>query len=207
MASRSVLFLCLWALAGCGSSGDGDVSTADDNELNDPIGVIERDLKPPMDPPTSEQIGASTSSILADAMKGLTSKKTTRGNDGCTLVQMFNADDVVVVEHTSCPKSEVVRLLRSDGRTRAEYGDFNKDGKIDRFSSEDGPVAQYTDSNFDGTIDVVIERVSLLKDFSLEGYEGASYPQSAFLFRIREDRNRDGTLDLEKYTAKGALAR
>jgi hypothetical protein len=207
MASRSWLVLCLLALAGCGSSSGDGTSTADDNELNDPIGVIERDLDPPMEPPTSEQIGTSTSGVLAEAMKGLASKKTTRENDGCTLVQMFNADDVIVVEHTTCPKSEVVRLLRSDGRTRAEYGDFNKDGRVDRFSSEDGAVAQYTDSNFDGKVDVVIERVALIKDFSLDGYEGAEYPKSAFLFRIREDKNRDGKLDLEKLTAKGALAR
>jgi hypothetical protein len=207
MALRSVICLCLSALAGCGSSGGNDVSTADDNDLTDPIGVIERELTPPIEPPTSEHIGASTSAVLAEAMKGLASKKTTRGNDGCTLVQMFNADDVVVVEHTTCPKSQVVRLLRSDGRTRAEYGDFDNDGKVDRFSTEDGPVAQYTDSNFDGKIDSVVERVSLLEDFSLEGYEGASYPKSAFLFRVREDRNRDGKLDFEKYTAKGALAR
>jgi len=207
MGSRAWLLLLAAVAAGCGSSADDGsgegVTTADD--LTDPVGVLEQRLTPPLPAPSSPLIGASMADVLNEAMRGLASKQTTRDDDGCTMVRMFDAQDVLAVEHLTCSRSEVVRILGPDGRTKAEHLDFNKDGKVDRYSSEEGRVAQFTDSNFDGKIDVVVERVALLDDFSLEGY--GDYPKSAFLFRVRESFMRDGFLHNEKLTAKGALAK
>ena len=46
--------------------------------------------------------------------------------------------------------------------------------------------------------------VEKIKDFSLAGYD-EDFPKSAFLSRVREDRDHDGKLDHEKLTARGAL--
>jgi len=94
--------------------------------------------------------------------------------------------------------------LDTDGTTKAEHSDLNKDGKVDSYAGESGPVVRYADTNFDGKIDLVIERVDLVKDFSMKGYDEV-FPKSKFLHRIREDQNRDGKLETEKLTALGTL--
>lgn len=110
-----------------------------------------------------------------------------------------------MVERVQCPTSDVVRLFAADGTTiRAEHADLNRDGKVDRYTSQTEEVAQYVDTKFDGAIDVVVERVDALDDLSMEGYE-ETFSRSNFLYRVRADRNRDGRLDFEKLTARGLL--
>ena len=189
-------------MVACSSSDN--VATDDDNELNEGIGALERDLLPPLDAPTSDRIGAKTSDVLAALSTELSPEAAKSLGDGCNQTNLVDGAKKVVVEHVVCKGSEVVRLLAANGTTAVEHADLNRDGKIDRFSDVEGTVAQYRDVNFDGRIDVVIERVERVEDFSIAGYERV-FPKSAFLYRIREDRNRDGKLDLEKLTARGAL--
>lgn len=206
LLAGSALFL----VVGCSAASDGSV-TDDANELNEGRGSLERELDPPIAVPTSALIGAKLSDVLAEAKGTATAGAPTKDSD-CTTTKYKDATKKVVVEHVACAGSEVVRVLDTEGTTTAEHADLNKDGKVDRYSGEpgavdavvQGAVVQLVDTNYDGKIDVVVERVDKVKDFSMNGYE-ETFPKSAFLHRVREDRNRDGKLDHETLTARGAL--
>lgn len=193
----------LFLLAGC-TADDGTV-TDDSAEINHARGSLEREIDPPIAVPKSERIGASIADVLENA-KGTATGKKAPAVDGCVTTTFKDAETKKpIVEHVACKASETVRLLAEDGTVAEEHADLNGDGKVDRFSSDDGVTAQLVDTNFDGKINVVVERVDKVKDFSLEGYD-EDYPKSKFLYRIREDRNRDGKLDFERLTARGTLS-
>lgn len=189
-------------VGGCGSD-DGAV-TDDSSEINEGRGSLEREMDPPMAPPTTPLIGAKMTAVF-DAAKGtLTAGSPKESDDGCTKTELKDPKKTVLVERITCATSDTIRLLNEDGTTKEEHSDLNKDGEVDRYTNESGAVAQYTDNNFDGKVDVIVERVDKLKDFSMKGYE-ETFPKSSFLYRIREDRNKDGKLDHEKLTARGVL--
>lgn len=203
---RLALLVCssLLVLAGCNAGDDGAV-TDDSAEINEGRGSLERLIDPPIAAPKSELIGAKMLDVLAEAKGTATALAPSAAIEGCTTTRFKDAKTKqIVAERVECKRSEVLRFLAADGTTTAEHADLNKDGKVDRFSGEEGAVASFVDTNFDGKIDVVVERVEKVKDFSMEGYDEV-FPKSRFLFRVREDRNRDGKLDFEKLTARGAL--
>ena len=205
MRSLAVL-LCsgLLVLVGCAVDDDGSV-TDDSNELNEGRGGLERPLEPPLDLPKSPLIGAKITDVYAKAKGTLAASAPKELKGDCTLTTIKDAATKnVIVERTVCKRSDVVRLFAADGTLTAEHADLNKDGAVDRYTGESGAVAQYMDNNFDGKIDVIVERVTKVKDFSMKGYD-ETFPKSSFLLRIREDRDRDGKLDHEKLTARGAL--
>jgi hypothetical protein len=201
---RSLFFLtAALCLVGCSATDDSAV-TDDNNELNEGVGSLERALSPQVAAPKNDAIGAKTSEVLANAI-GTATGATKKGKDGCSTTTYKDAEtDKVIVRDIVCSKSETIEVLDADGKVSEEHADLDKDGKVDRYSSESGVIAQLLDTNYNGKIDVVIERVSKLKDFSMEGYD-VVYPKSRFLYRIREDRNRDGKMDWERLTAKGIL--
>jgi hypothetical protein len=204
MRHLSILFSsALLVLVGC-TQGDG-VVTDDSSEVNEGRSALERPLDPPVTVPSSPFIGASVEAIFADAKGSATVLAPEQLVDGCSRTKVEDATtQTILVERIECQGSDLVRFLEDNGTIKAEHADLNKDGKVDRYSSETDDVAQYTDTNFDGEIDVVVERVERLKDFSMTGY-GETFPQSKFLYRIREDRDRDKKLDLEKLIARGTL--
>jgi hypothetical protein len=189
-------------LVACASKDD--TTTDDSSEINEGRGSIERELTPPIAPPTSPFIGAKLDDVFLKAAGSNTPSAAQKQND-CMLTDVKDATTKkIVVQRVVCASSDTVRVLDSGGTMTAEHLDANKDGKVDRYTGQDGAVSQYEDTNFDGTIDVVVERVDKVTDFSLKGY-GENLPKSDFLYRIREDRNHDGKLDHEKLTAKGSL--
>jgi hypothetical protein len=207
MRSRALFLAALstigvLALVGCGSD-DGAV-TDDSSEINEGRGSLEREMDPPMASPTTPLIGAKMSEVFDQAKGTLTVGSPKEADDGCTTTQLKDTKKKVLVERITCGKSDTIRLLNEDGTTKEEHSDLNKDGEVDRYTNETGAIAQYVDNNFDGKVDVIVERVDKLKDFSMKGYE-ETFPKSSFLYRIREDRNKDGKLDHEKLTARGTL--
>lgn len=203
-AMRYLAFVLLASLVGCSSSEDS-VSTDDGNELNEGIGVIDRAIATPIAVPESDALGVTMSAVLEEASEGLRAAAPTTSG-GCSLVKLFDAADALKIEHTTCAGSETIRILAANGTTAREHADLDNDGKVDRWSSEEGVIAQIADTDFDGKVDVLVERVALVDDFSLAGYD-VEYPKSSFLFRVREDRNHDGRFEFEKLTARGALAK
>jgi hypothetical protein len=195
----------LFVLIGC-SADDGSV-TDDSAEINEGRGSIERELDPPMAPPTSPLIGAKMSDVLAKATTGTTKGTAKKGKDCSQTDYKSTSTKKIVVEHLVCAGSETIRLVDEDGLATEEHFDLNKDGKVDRFAGTEGAIVTYGDSDYDGKIDLIIERVDRLKDFSLKGYddEDEDLSKSRFLHRIREDRDHDGKLDHERLTAKGTL--
>lgn len=197
------LTLGLLMTAACSGTTDDDAVTDSSAEFN-ARSSLERELKPTIAPPTSGFIGASTSDVIQKSKANLTvlSSKTDK-DSGCRTTIYKDTKSKPLLTIVECETSIQIRLRTAQGMI--EHSDLNKDGKIDRYANDDGLVAQYIDRNYDGKIDVVVERVELIEDFSLAGY-GEDHPKSTFLFRIREDSNRDGKLDLEKLTVRGLLA-
>lgn len=199
--------LAVVALVGCSSSSaDDGVATNDANEINEGRGALERELDPPVAAPASTVIGAKMTDVLTAAKGTATAGAAVKLGEDCTSTPYKDGKTKkVVVFDVQCKSSAVVRVMDTDGETvKAEHTDLNKDGKVDRWTGADKAIVQLTDTNFDGKLDVVVEKVELLKDFSLEGYDEA-FPKDRFLYRVREDRNRDGKLDYEKLIARGAL--
>lgn len=206
---RSLLFFLACAgtigLVGC-SAGDEDGSVTDDsNEIVQGRSFIEKELKPALAPPTPAIIGKATTEVVTQATAGKTSAGKKDAGDGCTLEKFVDAaSKAVVAERETCKRTDIIRLVDAEGNATTTWSDLNKDGKIDRFAGEDGAFVLYADANFDGKVDQTIERVDRIEDFSLKGYS-ETYPKSKFVHRIREDRNKDGKLDSEKYVSKGLL--
>jgi hypothetical protein len=206
---RSLLFFlaCVGAtsLVACSTEGDDGSVTDDSNEIVQGRSFIEKELKPAIAPPTPAVIGKPMTEALAEATAGKGSAGKKNSGDGCT-VEKFGDPGTknIVAEREVCKSTDILRLLDADGNATTTWSDLNKDGKIDRFAGEDGAFVLYADANFDGKVDQTMERVDRIQDFSLKGYE-ETYPKSKFVHRIREDRNKDGKLDYEKYLAKGLL--
>jgi hypothetical protein len=200
------LSICGVLLAvGCTSSEEDGSVTDDSNEIIEGRGSIERKLDPPIAAPTNALINAKMSDVLTQVKAAMTAGAPEKLGDDCTVTKFKDAKTKkVVVEHVDCKKSALIRVLNEDGTMKAEHSDLNKDGKVDRWAGTSGTIVQLADTNVDGKIDVIVERVDLVKDFSMEGYD-ETFPKSKFLFRVREDRNRDGKFEVEKLTAKGAL--
>lgn len=198
-----LLILSLVALGGCSSSGD-NVATDDSNELNEGRGSLERKIDPPMAAPSSDKIGTSISEILTAAKGTLTGKVIATTDEDCKQTNYKDTAKKQLVQHIECSKSVTVRIANEEGATISENADLNKDGKVDKWSGEDGSLIQIADTDFDGKIDLVIESVAKVKDFSMDGYD-ETFPKAKFLHRVREDRDRDGKFDHEKLTAKGIL--
>lgn len=193
LALASALLL---GLVACGGSDDDASSNVSDLEAG--RGALTRTITEALPVPTSPFIGAK----IADVQAAATAKAgATKRSADCTTTSYVGETSYQLLD---CKTSTTIRFLNADGTVREEHADLDKDGLVDRYTASSGKVAQYTDANFDGKIDVEIERVSELTDFSLDGYN-ESFPQSDFLYRIREDRNRDGALDFETLTARGAL--
>jgi len=193
------------ALVVCSIPADDGSVTDDSNEIVEGRSYVERDLKTPIDPPTPAIIGKATADVRTEATKGTASasKKNTAG--GCTLERFASTSTKkVVAEVETCKSTEIVRLVDAGGYATTTWSDLNKDGKIDRFSGEDGAFVLYADANFDGKVDQTIERVDMVNDFSMKGYD-ENFPKSKFVHRVRDDRNHDGKLDHEKLIAKGLL--
>ena len=200
MLHRHGFAFVLLGIVACGSSDDNASNNTSDLESG--RGALTRLVSPQLPVPTSPLIGVKLADVAASVTATAGAKKT--AND-CTTTPYHDASGAVVYQSIDCTTSSTIRFVNADGTTKEEHADLNKDGIVDRYTSETAAVAQYTDANFDGKIDVVIERVDELTDFSLDAYPGESFPASAFLFRIREDRNRDGGFDHETLTARGAL--
>jgi hypothetical protein len=201
------LFLAGLAGVGCSNATDDGTSTNADNEIVEES-TLEREIKPPVAAPETPIIGKDMSEVVTQLTAGMTAQAGEKLKGGCTLVRYKNAQGKVAAERETCEGSEIVHTVDGNGNVKTEYSDRNKDGKVDRFTGLDKSVVQYVDSNFDGTVDTIVEKVELIKDFSLKGYEnGSEYSKSKFLFRIREDRNRDGKLDIERLIAKGPLTK
>lgn len=196
MLARAPFALLALALVACGGSDDDASSNVSDLEAG--RGALTRTIAEALPVPTSPFIGAKIADVQA-ASKATAG--TTKRSADCTTTSYVGETSYQLLD---CKTSTTIRFLNADGTVREEHADLDKDDLVDRYTSSTGKVAQYTDANFDGKIDVEIERVSELTDFSLDGYN-ESFPQSDFLYRIREDRNRDGALDFETLTARGAL--
>lgn len=199
MLLRGTACFVLVGLVACGSS---DNATSNTSDLESGRGALTRQISPQLPVPTSDLIGAKLADVAATvtATAG-TAKKST----DCSTTPYYDANKTVVYQRVDCTASLTIRFLNAGGTMKEEHADLNKDGLVDRYTNESAKVAQYTDANFDGKIDVVVERVDQLTDFSLVGYPGEDFPAAAFLYRIREDRNRDGGLDYETLSALGAL--
>ena len=207
MRSLLFFFACLGAtgLAGCSTEADDGSVTDDSAEIVQGRSFIEKELSPALAPPAPPVIGKATAEVAAEAARGKTSEGKKNIGDGCSLERFVDAaSKKVAAEREVCKRSDIVRLLDAAGNATTTWSDLNKDGKIDRFAGEDGAFVLYADANFDGKVDQTIERVDRISDFSTKGYE-ETYPKSKFAHRIREDRNKDGKLDYEKYVAKGLL--
>lgn len=192
LALASALLL---GLAACGSDDDASSNVSD---LEAGRGALTRTIAEALPVPTSAFIGAKLADVQASAKA---TAGTVKRSADCTTTSYVGETAYQLLD---CETSTTLRFLNADGTVREEHADLNKDRIVDRYTASSGKVAQYTDANFDGKIDVEIERVAELTDFSLDGYN-ESFPQSDFLYRIREDRNRDGALDFETLTARGAL--
>lgn len=208
---RSLLFFFACAcvgvagLAGCSTEAEDGSVTDDSNEIVQGRSFIEKELKPAIAPPTPAIIGKATSEVLAEATRGKGSAGKKDIGDGCSLEKFGDAGTkTITAEREICRGSEIIRLVDENGAATTTWSDLNKDGKIDRFAGEDGAFVLYADADFDGRVDQTMERVDRIEDFSLKGY-GETYPKSKLVHRIREDRNKDGKLDHEKYVAKGLL--
>lgn len=196
----AVGFVSALAASACGA---GDSSHTDDSEL---VGTIERRLSPPIAVPTTPILTRKIGDVLAQVTANAYTSKREPLKDGCSLERFQDTRTKRLVgERELCKNSEVVRSLNDDGTTREEHADLDRDGKVDRYTGHDGTVTQYTDANFDGKIDSIVEDVSRLSDFSLEGYGVRNLPASCFAFRVREDRDRDGKFEIEKLVARGAI--
>lgn len=195
----------LLALIGC-AADDGAV-TDDGNELVEARGALERELDPRLDPPEDDRIGADIDAVFEKIKTTAgTAQKPEKQSSGCTRTQFKSAKTKTVsAERVTCKQRDTIRVFNADGEIEAEHTDLNGDGKVDRFSSETGPIAQLLDTDFNGVIDTISERVSQLKDFSLTEYGDEKFPKSTFAFRIRQDLNHDRKLDHEKMTAPGGL--
>jgi len=200
MLQRHGIAFVLLGLVACGSTDDN--ATSNTSDLESGRGALTRLVSPQLPVPTSPLIGAKLADIAASVTATAGAAK---ASTDCSTTPYHDANGTVVYQSIDCKTSSTIRFLNEDGTTKEEHADLNKDGVVDRYTSETAKVAQYTDANFDGKIDGIIERVDLLTDFSLDDYPGESFPASAFLYRIREDRNRDGGLDYETLTARGAL--
>ena len=201
-------FLAL-AVGGCVAAEDDGSVTNDANEINEGRGSLERELSPPLETPKSDLIGAKMSDVVEEIAQTAKAFEVAAAG-GCEKTEYKDTTtNKKVAERLRCGSSETVRFFGSSGSVIGERADLNKDGKVDRVTSEAGfpgapAVAQYVDTNFDGEIDVIVERVADVEDFSMSGYD-ETFPKSKFLHRIREDRNRDGKLDFERLTARGQL--
>lgn len=209
MRSTSLLAvgLCLLATA-CGASAtDENVFTEQGNEVNGLMVTLERELSPPLAAPKSEHIGASTNDIIQQAKDGLTFASTkTDETSSCKTSIYDDASKRPKLTIVDCPSAIYIRLTK--GKGIIEHDDLNKDGKIDRYTSDDGLVAQYSDLNFDGEVDLLVERISELEDFNPKVFDLGEdeYPASFYVFRIRQDANGDGKLDFERVMTRGMLA-
>lgn len=199
MLARAPFALLALALVACGGSDDDDASS-NVSDLEAGRGALTRTITEALPVPTSPFIGASIADIQASSKA---TAGTVKRSADCTTTS-YVENGTTAYQLLDCKTSTTLRFLNADGTVREEHADLDKKGGVDRYTSSTGKVAQYTDANFDGKIDIEIERVSELTDFSLDGYD-ESFPQSDFLYRIREDRNRDGALDFETLTARGAL--
>lgn len=200
--------LIVLAVVGCSSSSNDESVTDDSSEVNEGRGAIEREIAPPLAVPTDavveDKIGVRVSDVLA-RVKGTAIPGAIEKSDDCTTQSYVDATTKKpVVSTVECERSSTVRVLAEDGTTVTEHADLNKDGKIDRWSGKEGTFVQLTDTNFDGKVEVLIESVADLADFSLEGY-GEDFQASRFLYRVREDRDRDGKFEHEKLVARGLL--
>jgi len=207
MRSLLFFFACVGAtgLLACSNASEDDAVTDDSNEIVQGRSFIEKELKPALAPPTPAIIGKATAEVLAEATRGKGSAGKKDIGDGCTLEKFGDAGTKnITAEREICKGSEIIRLVDDSGAPTTTWSDLNKDGKIDRFAGEDGAFVLYADANFDGKVDQTMERVDRIEDFSLKGY-AETYPKSKFVHRVREDRNKDGKLDHEKYIAKGLL--
>lgn len=206
---RSLLFFlaCVGAagLVGCSTESDDEAVTDDSNEIVQGRSFIEKELSPAIAPPAPAIIGKATAEVVTEATTGATSGGKKNIGDGCTLEKFTsNASKKVIAEREVCKSTDIVRTVDEGGYAKTTWSDLNKDGKIDRFSGEDGAFVLYADADFDGRVDQTIERVDRVSDFSTKGYS-ETYPKSKFVHRVREDRNKDGKLDYEKLISKGLL--
>jgi hypothetical protein len=200
------LFLAGLAAVGCSNATDDGTTTNDNNEIVEES-MLERELKPPLATPETPIIGKDMSEVVTQLTQGMTAQAGEKLKGGCNLVRYKNAQGKVAAERETCEDSEIVHTVDGNGNVKTEYSDRNKDGKVDRFTGVDKTVVQYVDANFDGKVDTLIEKVELIKDFSLKGYDDADYPKSKFIYRVREDRDRDGKLDIERLIARGPLTK
>lgn len=201
--SLALLLLGLAAI-GCSNAAEDGTVTSGDNEIVEES-TLERELSPAIAAPDTPLIGKEMSAVLTELTNGMTALPSQKNND-CNLIRYKSSSGKVAAERETCEGSETIHTVDGNGNVKTEYSDRNKDGKVDRFTGLDKTVVQYVDANFDGKVDTMVEKVELVKDFSMKGYE-SDYPKSKFLFRVREDRNRDGKLDVERLIARGPLTK
>lgn len=188
-------------VAACAAESDDDTVTDDGNEIVEGASTVERKLSPPIAAPEGTPIGKKTSEVLAETTAGLTGSTAPAGADGCAVTSYRDTAGKTVATRQKCRRSEVIRKI---GDPDTVHSDLDGDGLVDQFTGRDGAVVLYADANFDGKVDKIVERVDALEDFSLDGYP-KGYRETKFLYRIREDRDRDGKLEIEALVARGQL--
>lgn len=196
--------LCASVVACAAESEDG-AATDDSNEIVEGGSTVERNLDPPVAPPATSPIGKKITDVLAAATAGLTTTAPAPGKDGCSLQTWKDAQQKPAATRLKCRRSDVIRVLGKNGAPDTVHSDLDGNGAVDQFSGKDGSYVLYADANFDGKIDKVVESVDLIKDFSLAGYP-KGYSEAKFIYRVREDRNRDGKFEIEALVARGQLA-
>ena len=194
------------SVAACAAESEEDGSATDDsNEIVEGGSTVERNLDPPVAPPTDTPIGKKMTDILATATAGLTAGAPVPGKDGCSLQTFKDTAGKAAATRQKCKRSDVIRVLGKDGAPDTVHSDLDGNGAVDQFAGKLGSVVLYADANFDGKIDKVVESVEDIKDFSLAGYP-KGYREAKFIYRVREDRNRDGKFEIEALVARGQLA-
>jgi hypothetical protein len=206
MRTRTIWALLLSAsVAACAAESDDDASTDDSNEIVEGGSTVERNLTPPIAPPTETAIGKRMSDVLAAATAGLTAGAPVPGRDGCSLQTFKDASNKAIATRQKCKRSDVVRVLGKDGAPDTVHSDLDGNGAVDQFSGKEGSIVLLADANFDGKVDKLVEAVADIENFSLAGYP-KGYREAKFIYRVREDRNRDGKFEIESLVARGQLA-
>jgi hypothetical protein len=198
-------FCACASVAACAAESEDGAATDDSNEIVEGGSTVERNLDPPVAPPTGTPIGKKMTEVLAAATTGLTSSAPVPGKDGCSLQTFKDSAGKAAATRQKCRRSDVVRVLGKNGAPDTVHSDLDGNGAVDQWSGKEGAVVFYGDANYDGKIDKLVESVEDIEDFSLAGYP-KGYREAKFIYRVREDRNRDGKLEIEALVARGQLA-
>jgi len=189
------------AVAGCSAESEPSIGGGED-DLTTMRSALDRQLSPGIAVPTGTPIGGSLEGVVSQKAQGRTASAPAKA--GACTVTRYSASGGTTMSYEKCPDSAYLRFYATANMPVIVYADHDGDGKVDAFRDETGPLYELNDDNHDGKVDRIIEAAERAGEIDIEAFgEGWTVSNGGRIAnRIREDKNHDGTFEVESITAK-----